>query len=97
MDLLGHEILRAVTFSDGKAGYACSRWGKWVETRTVTDDVAEVQSVAGCQVVVHPQSALIEVILLGLCRNEGIESAVGFWKEAQKVLIGKRIGEEGRR
>ena len=86
---MSYEILRSVTFSDGKAGYACSRWRKRVETRAITNDVAEVQIIAGGQVVVHPQSALIEVVLLGLCRNEGVESTIGLWKEAQKVLIGK--------
>ena len=82
MRLLGHEILGPVSFSDRKAGYAGSCWRKWIEARAVIDHVAEVQVVAGGQVVVDPESTLIRVVLFGFCRYEGVESTVWFWEKA---------------
>ena len=76
MGFLGHEILRAVTFSDRKTWYARTRWRKWVEACAIADHVAEVQTVVGRKVVVHAQSTLIGVVSLGFCRSESIESAV---------------------
>src|SRR5579864_4911686 len=79
MRLLGHEVLRAMILAHGKTGHACAGRGQRIETRSVTEHVAEVQAVGRRKIMVEPYSELIGVILQSLSGLKYVGAAVGQW------------------
>ena len=86
MGFRGDEILRAVFFAHGEAGYIRPGSGERIDDVALTEDVAEVQSIARSQIVVEAETELVVVGGFALCGDEGVGANVGERIESENVL-----------